>query len=403
MRHAVRFARLAILAASSLACGGSNAGGTSPPPAGAPRVVRLLPGVSFSSPVALLWPPGGGAVAYVLEQAGRVRTVDTGAAAPLAVTAIDITDRVVSRGELGLLGMAFHPAWPATPEAFLSYTRSTPRLQSVVSRFRSTDGRTLDPASEQVILVVDQPFENHNGGNLAFGPDGMLYLGLGDGGSGGDPLGNGQALTTLLGKFVRIDVRGTGAGYAIPADNPHAANPICAGGSGAQPCPEIWAFGFRNPWRWSFDRATGDLWAGDVGQNAWEEVDVVVRGGNYGWRFREGAHCYNPVTGCPGPGEVVNGAALVDPVTEYGHDSAGGSAITGGYVYRGAALPALRGLYVFGDSGSGRVWTHTPGSTGMQRSLLSATGLAISSFAEDRAGEILLLDYAGGGIFRLDP
>ena len=401
---AIAVALGATLAPSLLSCGASTpSSAPPPPPPGAVQATRLFPGLSFRQPVALLLAPGGAARWFVVEQAGRVRSFDATAAAPAAETAVDISARVVSRGELGLLGMALHPGWPTTPEAFLCYTRPSPRLQSVLSRFRSADGRTLDPASEQVLLTVDQPFENHDGGNLAFGPDGMLYLGLGDGGSGGDPLDNAQNPNTLLGKVIRIDVRGTGASYAVPPDNPHAGNPPCTAGTGTQACPEAWAFGFRNPWRFSFDRATGDLWAGDVGQNAWEEVDVVVRGGNYGWRFREGAHCYQPGTGCPTPGTVVNGAPLVDPVTEYDHGAAGGSAITGGYVYRGSAIPSLRGLYLFGDFGSGRLWSHTPGTTGLQKTELLRTGLSISSFGEDAAGEILLLDYASGGIFRIEP
>jgi glucose/arabinose dehydrogenase len=393
------------LLAALAACAGDPAAPSppAPPTPGAVRVPRVFPGLSFSRPVALLQAPGDAARWFVVEQGGRVLSFDGTSAAPVATPSVDITARVVSNGELGLLGMAFHPQWPAVPEAFLSYTRASPRLQSVVSRFRSADGRTLDPGSEQVILTVDQPFENHDGGNVAFGPDGMLYLGLGDGGSGGDPLDNGQDPTTLLGKMIRLEVRGTGAGYSIPADNPYAGNARCPSGAGSSPCPESWALGFRNPWRWSFDRATGDLWVGDVGQGAWEEVDRVVRGGNYGWRFREGAHCFLPPSGCPSPGTVVNGGPVVDPVAEYDHGPAGGSSITGGYVYRGSALPGLRGLYLFGDFGSGRLWTHAPGGAAMNRTELLATSLSIASFAEDAAGEILLLDYSSGGIFRLEP
>jgi len=366
------------------------------------RVARVFPGVSFGGPVLLLQAPGDASRWYVVEQVGRIRAFAAVPGVAVADTVVDISARVASGGELGLLGLAFHPDWPRTPEAFLSYTRSAPGLQSVISRFRSPDGRTLDPASEQVVLTVDQPFSNHNGGSVLFGPDGMLYVGLGDGGSGGDPLNNAQTLTTLLGKMLRIDVRGTGPGYIVPPGNPFSGNPPCPAGAGAQACPEIWAFGFRNPWRWSFDRGTGELWVGDVGQGAWEEVDRVVRGGNYGWRLREGTHCYSPSMGCPSPGTVVNGSIIVDPVTEYDHGPSGGQAITGGYVYRGTAVPALRGLYVFGDFSSGRIWTHEPGAPGLQRTEVAAIGASIAAFAEDEAGELYVLDYGSGGILRIE-
>jgi hypothetical protein len=210
-----------------------------------------------------------------------------------------------------------------------------------------------------VLLTVDQPFSNHNGGNLVFGPDGLLYAGLGDGGSSGDPQDNAQNTRTLLGKMLRIDVS-AGTGYTIPASNPFAANSRCTTGNGSDPCPEIFAFGFRNPWRFSFDRATGELWVGDVGQGAWEEVDRVVAGGNYGWRFREGAHCFEPASGCP---TAHDGQPLIDPVAEYDH--ATGESITGGYVYRGTANPALVGRYVFADFISGRLFAHDPGSSSL--------------------------------------
>jgi len=228
---------------------------------------------------------------------------------------------------------------------------------------------------------VDQPFLNHNGGQIAFGPDGLLYVGLGDGGSGGDPLGHAQDTSTLLGSILRIDVdRGTP--YAVPPDNPFAA------GGGR---PEIFAWGLRNPWRWSFDRETGELWCGDVGQNRWEEVDRIRRGGNYGWNVREGAHCFASAE--------CDSAGLIEPVAEYSHDE--GCSITGGYVYRGATLPQISGAYVYGDFCSGRIWgLFSAGGGALAPRLLAESGLQISSFAEDHDGELYVVDY-GGGIHRL--
>jgi len=385
------------------ACGGGGGNSSQAPaaPQAIVKLTRVFQNLAFNGPVALVQAPGDAAHWYVIEQSGRVLRFDGAAAAASVV--LDIGSQVTSGGETGLLGIAFHPQWPATPEVFLSYTRSAPNLTSVISRFVSRDGgATLDPNSEQVVMLVDQPESNHNGGQIAFGPDGFLYAGFGDGGGAGDQhgsIGNGQSLDTLLGKILRIDVRATGAGYAVPADNPFAANARCARGVGSAACPEIWAFGFRNPWRWSFDSQTGELWVGDVGQDSWEEVDRVAKGGNYGWRLREGAHCYNPVSGCAQPGAVEQGAALVDPVTEYGHDV--GEAITGGYVYRGSKVTALSGSYVFADYSSGRIWTHTPGSQNLQKTEQLHSSANISSFGQGLDGELYVLDYATGQILQL--
>jgi glucose/arabinose dehydrogenase len=328
---------------------------------------------------------------------------------PAAPTvALDLSDRIDADGEMGLLGMAFHPDWPATPEVFLNFVPND-ELRSHVVRLRAREGNLLelDPESEETVLAIDQPATNHNGGGIAFGPDRLLYLGFGDGGGRGDPGNRAQTLTTLLGKFLRIEVAGLEDGYEIPPRNPFALqdevpNPKCTPDEPpgrSLPCPEIWAFGFRNPWRWSFDRETGQLWAGDVGQGSFEEIDVVEPGLNYGWRFREGAHCFDPASGCPGPGDEAGGAQIVDPVAEYGRDL--GFSVTGGYVYRGAAIPALHGLYVFGDYGSGRIFTHGPGAQGLAPTQLLDTDASISSFAEDQAGELYVVDHRGG-IYRLE-
>lgn len=353
---------------------------------------RVFPNLSFASPVALLQAPGSSGRWFVVEQAGRVRVFPDNAAVTTSSSFVDITARVRSGGEMGLLGMAFHPQFPANPRVYLSYTTGASQLQSRVSEFRSNDGgTTLDPNSELLLLTVDQPASNHNGGNISFGPDGFLYIGLGDGGNGGDPfgtIGNGQNLQTLLGKMLRIDVNGTTGAvpYRIPAGNPFAANGLCNSGAGAQACPEIYAYGFRNPWRWSFDSGSGELWVGDVGQNLWEEVDRVTVGGNYGWRCREGAHAFNSTCG------PANN--LIDPVAEYGHSV--GVSITGGYVYRGTAIPSLAGRYVFGDFSSGRIW-HIARDSTPTLTMTSGfdSGLQIASFAQGIDGELYIVNYAG--------
>ncbi|MEW6488037.1 MAG: PQQ-dependent sugar dehydrogenase [Thermodesulfobacteriota bacterium] len=351
-----------------------------------PEELRLepsFPGLAFQLPVAALQAPGDAGRWFVVEKGGTVRSFLAGAASPS--TFVDISDRVDAvPGEAGLLGLAFHPDWQTNREVFLSYTAPGPggavALVSRLSRFRSTDGgATLDPATEEILLAVDQPFANHNGGHAAFGPDGFLYLGLGDGGSGGDPLGHGQDTETLLGAFLRLDVD-AGAPYAIPPGNPFAQ------GGGR---PEIFAWGFRNPWRWSFDRATGELWCGDVGQGAWEEVNQVLVGRNYGWNVREGAHCFGAAT--------CDTVGLEDPVAEYSH--AEGCSVTGGYVYRGTRIPSLTGTYVYGDFCSGTVWGLAPGNR--EPRVLVPSGLNISSFAEGSGGELHVLDYASGEIFHL--
>jgi glucose/arabinose dehydrogenase len=391
-----------VSAASAIASVTTLAGGD--PPTGVTLAVEhVFEGLpAFASPVAALQAPGDGSTWYIVEQPGRVLAFDATPTVATTRTALDISDRVTEGGERGLLGMAFHPAFPADPRIYLSYTTTVAgALVSHISEFRTNDGgTTFDAGSERVLLRVPQPATNHNGGHLAFGPDdGLLYIGFGDGGGSGDPwgpIGNGQNPQTLLGKMLRIDVDGTSATapYGVPSGNPYAGNATCAEGSGVQPCPEMYAYGFRNPWRWSFDRATGELWVADVGQSAREEVDRVVAGGNYGWRCFEGTLVFNPECG------PTAGASL-PPVIEYGRDA--GRTITGGFVYRGTAIPALAGRYVFGDFISGRLW-HEPRDVAPTRVVQAAdgvdTGLAIVSFAEAVDGELYVLDY-GGGLYRI--
>jgi glucose/arabinose dehydrogenase len=259
-------------------------------------------------------------------------------------------------------------------------------LVSRVDRLTSTDGGlTLDPVTQISILSVDQDFGNHNGGNLAFGPDGYLYMGFGDGGSGGDPNNHAQTTNNLLGTIIRIDVD-SGVPYAIPVDNPFAGNPTCSQGSGPAACPEIFAFGFRNPWRWSFDRATGDLFVGDVGQSSFEEIDRVTNGNNYGWNIREGANCFNA--------SACVTAGLIDPIHEYGRSE--GTSVTGGYVYRGTDIPALTGSYVFADFTTGRIWAIDSSAQNLVGSdLLIDSSLNIASFGQSNAGELYIVHFGG--------
>jgi uncharacterized repeat protein (TIGR03806 family) len=354
---------------------------------------------AFSQPTKLLQAPGDDSTWYVLEKGGRIRMfADEPNAAEHAIW-LDIRSQVNTNSEGGLLGMAFDPDWPQVKEIYLSYTGDPggPMI-SYISRFKIADDTILPVAwTEEKIIVVDQDFNNHDGGDIAFGPDGYLYVGFGDGGSGGDPNDRAQDTTRLLGSFLRVDVRGVdwpAPGYTIPPDNPFAENPACGRNANDNDCPEIFAWGFRNPWRWSFDRDTGMLWAGDVGQNQWEEVDVVELGGNYGWDCREGAHDYQPAN-CS-PDEL-----LIEPVAEYSH--AVGNSITGGFVYRGNSIQELVGRYVYGDFGSGRVWAlQSDGQGGFQAEELLDTGYNIAAFAEDQSGELYIVHF-GGTILKLEP
>lgn len=347
--------------------------------------IALVPVVkgNLENPLFLTHAGDGTGRLFVVEQPGRIRILDPSVLIPTPF--LDITDRVLSGGERGLLGLAFHRDFRHNGRLFVNYTRK-PDGATVVAEYRRDASPHEASREERILLVVSQPYANHNGGMMAFGPDGYLYIGLGDGGSGGDPGNFAQNPNELLGKILRIDVD-RGDPYGIPSDNPFAVR----GGR-----PEIYAVGLRNPWRFSFDSKTGDLWAADVGQKKWEEVDLVVRGGNYGWRVMEGLHCYTPVLFC----ETTHSIA---PVLEYGHDN-GRCSITGGYVYRGRAA-SLAGRYFYGDYCSGEIFlfsktqagtaSHTP-DVGLK------TPLRISSFGEDETGELYVLDHAGG-VYRIAP
>lgn len=326
---------------------------------------------------------------YVLEQGGRVlRVSDDGKVSVV----LDVSGTLVSGGESGLLGIAFHPKFAQNGFVYLYYTipyatQPAPAgfvFQSLLVRYHSNDnGATLDPTSAHPILIVDQPYSNHNGGTIGFGNDGFLYWGLGDGGSAGDPQRNGQNKNKLLGKILRLDVDGADP-YAIPPTNPFA--------DGTNGAKEVYAYGLRNPYRWRFDFPTGDLWVGDVGQGAREEIDKVVLGGNYGWNIREGKSCY-AATSCATEG-------LIDPIVDHGRDEA--TTIIGGVVYRGTGIPALTGRYVYGDFGR-RVYytipTNEPAPTPV-KILTSEKVLLPSSFNLDSKGEIVVTDYTGG-VYRM--
>jgi glucose/arabinose dehydrogenase len=365
------------------ACGGSSTPAPPPPP---PPNLTLTTVVSgLSNPLDLQRPSNDNRF-FAVEQRGTIRIIENGAL--LAGNFLDIQSLTNFDGaEQGLLGLAFHPNYSTNRLFYVNYTTDTGGRHTVIAEFQTlaANPNQADPSSERILLTVSQPFTNHKGGQLAFGPDHLLYLGLGDGGSGGDPLNNGQTLTVLLGKILRIGVDppfDPGLQYAIPPDNPFAS------GGGLR---EIWAYGLRNPWRFSFDRGGTRLFCGDVGQDSFEEVDLITKGGNFGWNVMEGAHCFNPPNGCDMTGKIL-------PIAEYSHSE--GIAIIGGYVYKGSAIPSLANAYIFGDL-TGKIWslTESPANTFTRTQLLN-TGRTISSFGQDAAGEVYVVDL-GGSVLKL--
>lgn len=376
--------------------------------------------LNVDRPVWLGEAPDGSGRLFVVAQAGSIYIIKKGSDGAHAKNFFNIESRQpYFDNEDGLMSIAFHPGFKTNGLFYVYYNQKSPNdeheppqsypFRSIVSEFKvsATNQDQADLASERILLSVPQPYGNHKGGEVAFGPDGYLYIGLGDGGFGGDPLGSGQSTSTLLAKMLRIDVNSrsttgwsgnqTTLPYGIPRDNPFVAKPT-PGPSG--PRQEIYAYGLRNPWRYSFDRATGDLWAGDVGQELWEEVDLISSGGNYGWSVREGAHYYKP-------GPV--GAQYIEPVIEYSHrtdqqsegrfpDHSIGLCVIGGYVYRGSKYPALNGVYVYGDYGLGTIWgfryDHTARKVTAHATLLEQHQ-NIFSFAEDGDGELYVLTQNG--------
>ena len=357
-----------------------------------PQLIHAFPNISYSKAVHLAYPNDNTNHLFLVLQPGQVVSFSNEQETASATTFLDISTRVSTGGkEEGLLGFAFDPDYRTNGFFYVYYSAASPR-RSVISRFSVSDDDSYQakPDSELIILEIPQPFKNHNGGHLLFGPDGYLYIGLGDGGSRGDPHGNGQNRKTLLGSILRIDVSATDSEhpYGIPVDNPFVG--LVDGTR-----EEIWAYGLRNPWRFTFDKANGQLWAGDVGQKGYEEVNIIRPGINYGWNIREGLHCYQPIE------PSCNQKDLEPPIQEYSHKS-GDCSITGGYVYRGERLPSLSGAYIYGDFCSGKVWALRYNGTEVTEHLeLVNSGIQISAFAEDQNGEIYILSY-GKQIYQLE-
>lgn len=354
--------------------------GRGTPVAGPPTIRLESVAIGLSEPIGLFNAGDGSGRLFIIEQAGTIRILQSGTVGQPPF--LDIQERVSAGGERGLLGLAFHPQFEENGRFFVNYTSSAGGLHTVISEFKVGAGGA-DPGSERILLTIPQPFANHNGGNIIFGPDGFLYIGMGDGGAANDPQGNGQNLGALLGKMLRIDVdQKSGAKeYAVSSDNPFVATPGAA--------PEVWAYGLRNPWRFSFDPQTGLLYAGDVGQNAREEIDVIRKGGNYGWSPMEGMIC------TPGVNNGNCDKSRYDlPIIDYPRSE--GTTVVGGYVYRGSAISNLAGAYLYGDFGSGRLWMlRYDGSAVSDQRLLLETGKSISSFGEDEQRELYLIDYSG--------
>ena len=358
---------------------------------------RVFADVSMSQPVGLYQAPDEEGFWYVVQRDGVVFRFHEDERARERLEVLDYRQEVNASlgGELGLLGLAFHPQFASNRRAFISYTYGSSPVRSRVSEITALDGGQFDPLSERVVMEIEQPYRNHNGGMIAFGPDRLLYIAMGDGGSARDPLNHGQNTLTPLGAILRVDVDNEEP-YTIPQDNPFAQDT-------SRGLPELYAWGLRNPWKMSFDLKSGELWAGDVGQGAQEEVNLIELGGNYGWKVREGELCHGDHPECE------TRLDLIAPRAVYGRDE--GKSITGGYVYHGAAIPSLQGRYLYGDFVSGTIWSlGYDAVTGEARDevLLPSTGLAISSFAQDRAsGEVFVIDMAPGagepGVYRIAP
>ena len=349
------------------------------------KLKNAFKNLSFDNPVDLQHAGDGTNRIFVVSQKGLIYVFKNNPSVKSAKIFLDIRDKVKYGSELGLLGLAFHPDYKNNGYFYVNYTASDP-LRSVIARYtvRSKNRNSANKKSELILFQLNQPYSNHNGGQLAFGPDDYLYIALGDGGSGGDPHNNGQSKSSFLGKILRIDVNCTSdsKNYCIPSENPFTGNT-----QGYK--EEIYAYGLRNSWRFSFDPVTGWLWAGDIGQDDWEEIDIIEKGKNYGWRIMEGNHCYNPSSDCDTSG-------LILPIWEYGHNDNGNCSITGGYVYRGSQFPELYGKYIYGDYCSGSIWTLSyDGTNTATNKLLLTADIEISSFGIDKDNELYICDLNG--------
>ena len=354
------------------------------------NLTEAFPGLTFDMPVELTSPEDGTDRIFVVEQKGVIQVFQNSSAAQKSTVFLDIEKQVHSGGEAGLLGMAFHPDYKTNGYFYLNYTTGNP-LETIISRFKvsASDPNIADPKSETILLRFGQPWDNHNGGKVAFGNDGFLYIGTGDGGSWGDPGNRAQDRKELLGKILRIDVNKSLAtmNYGIPDDNPYRGNK-----EGYR--EEVYAYGMRNPWRFCFDRVTGQLWAGDVGQNEFEEIDVIEKGGNYGWHIMEANKCYRSVT--------CNKDKLKSPIFHYRQGSDTGSSITGGYICRDKNLPGLDGKYIYGDFVTGNIWalTHLNNEV-VKNELIAKISGGLPSFGEDSKRNLYVISYNPGKIYRL--
>ncbi len=377
----------------TVGCNGGSSNRVPAPPPPTLQVELVLVASGFTSPLDIQQAGDGSGRLFVVEQGGTIKIIQSGNV--LGTPYLDISSSVASGGELGLLGLAFHPNFTSNGCFYVNYTSTrNGKLQTFISEFRAATAaaNTVNTTSEQNLFTVDQPEANHNGGGLAFGNDGFLYIGLGDGGGGGDmhgTIGNAQDLTTRLGKMLRINVTCNGT-FSIPSDNPFVANATAA--------KEIWLYGLRNPFRFSIDHTTGNLWIGDVGQNSFEEVDMLTpmqKGSDMGWRCKEGTHDFNFTGNCPS-------LTLVDPIYDYGR-SQGDATVIGGYVYHGTNIAALSGNYVFGDFISGRIWSLAQNSQGKWTPTLLANSGAnnLAGFGQDAAGELYVAQIGTGTVARL--
>jgi len=378
----------ATIGARALTDGGGPAAPTS-------STVALVKVADVTDPVLAIGARDGSGRLFIVAKGGRIRIVKGGSL--LLTPFLDISGSVSRGGEQGLLGLAFHPAFKTNRKFYVNFTNT--KGDTVIREYKASAANpdVVAAGSGRTLLTIGQPYANHNGGMLAFGKDGYLYIGMGDGGDGGDPGNRAQDIRSLLGKLLRIDVNGRTAtkAYRTPASNPFV------GRTGRN---EIWQRGLRNPWRFSFDRSSGNLWIGDVGQGSWEEVDRAIRtssgpgkGINWGWRVMEGRHCYNPSSGCSTTGKKR-------PLVEYSHSANGRCAVTGGYVYRGSKIPALAGWYVYGDYCSGEVWAVASGASypGTAVQILgTGSGRMISGFGQDDAAELYLCDLAAGAVYQI--
>ncbi|HEY2838800.1 MAG TPA: PQQ-dependent sugar dehydrogenase [Pirellulales bacterium] len=382
------------------------------------RVVDALPDVTWTGwdfgedsgvarairPILLTNAGDGSGRLFAPTQQGVLHLLDKGTKTKATSIFLDISEKVAyddKTNEEGFLGMAFHPKYAENGQFFVFYTNKAKKRQNVIARYRVSkdDPNRADPGSEEILMVIDKPFWNHDGGTIVFGPDGYLYIAVGDGGLAADPFGNGQKLSTILGKMLRIDIDKPGerTPYSIPKDNPFVDKPDVRG--------EIWAYGLRNVWRMAFDRPTGTLWAGDVGQDTWEEIDLIVKGGNYGWNIREGLHPFVK-KGAKPPATDEKRNDLIDPIWEYHHDV--GKSITGGVVYRGKLIPELVGAYLYADYVSNKLWAlyydETKKQVTANREIPLPKALPIMSFGEDEDGEVYFTIYAfdKNAVFRIE-